>query len=79
MYMNSEHYFCPTEGKAIAHVMAEKKSAKSQEYKYIQEFRRKHRKAKQSRRKANNKLKNRMRTQNEQFILTWKPEDSSSN
>ena len=76
MYLNSEHYPCPTEGKAIAHVMAEKK-AKSQEYKYIQECKRKRRKAKQSRRKANNRLKNRMRNQNDQFILTWKPEDSS--
>ena len=65
MYLNSEHYPCPTEGKAIAHVMAEKK-AKSQEYKYIQECRR-----------ANNRLKNRMRNQNDQFILTWKPEDNS--
>lgn len=77
MYMNSEHYYCPTEGIAIEHVMAEKKSAKSQEYKYIQECKRKRRKAKQSRRKANNRLKNRMRNQNDQFILTWKPEDNS--
>ena len=79
MYLNSEHYSCPTEGKAIAHVMAEKKSAKSQEYRYIQECRRKRRKAKQSRRKANTRLKNQMRNQNDQFILTWKPDDNSRN
>jgi hypothetical protein len=79
MYLNSEHYSCPTEGKAIAHVMAEKKSAKSQEYRYIQECRKKRHKAKQSRRKANTRLKNQMRNQNDQFILTWKPDDNSRN
>ncbi|MBR3431657.1 MAG: hypothetical protein IKG87_16320 [Clostridia bacterium] len=78
MYRNSEYYPCPTEGKAIARVMAAEKKASRKDpgYKVIQERRKKRNKTKKQRRKANVRLKNQMMLQNRQFILNWVPEEN---
>lgn len=74
-----ENHPQPEDDEMIFQKTRVKKSWMSPEYGQAQERKRKQRKANMQRRKANIRLKDRIRHQDDQFIRSWTPEQTITN
>ena len=78
MYRNSEHYAAPTEGRAIANVMAEMRYEKKRKHdEQVQAVRDEIRKERQKAREIARALQ-KERLSHCEYILAWKAPDQSS-
>lgn len=78
MYRNSEHYAAPTEGMAIAHVMAETRRQKQAERRKIENAARKKEQAEKKRAKEIEKERQRERLANCVYVHAWDATEQNS-
>lgn len=78
MYRNSEYYAAPTEGAAIAHVMAEERRQKKKGQREQEQALRRAEQAKRQRKKEIAKAKKRERLANCVYVRAWEATEQNS-
>ena len=78
MYRNSEHYAAPTEGMAIAHVMAEARRQKRAEQRKAENAARKKEQAEKKRAREIEKERQRERLANCVYVHAWDVTEQNS-
>lgn len=78
MYRNSEYYAAPTEGAAIAHVMAEERRQKKKGQREKEQALRRMERAKKQRKREIAKAKERERLANCLYVRAWEATEQNS-